>query len=58
MGSLSFPKGARIAVDANHLIYYVENIEPYASELQPLFESAVRGDVEISTSKLTRVNPG
>lgn len=53
MGLLSFPKGARIVVDACLLIYYVENIEPYASQLQPLFESAVQGDVEISTSELS-----
>lgn len=53
MGALILPQSGSVYVDANTVIYAVENIEPYASFLAPLWTAAKTGQVAIVTSELT-----
>lgn len=53
MGRLTFPPSSRIYIDTAPLIYTTERHEDYASILEPLWESAKLGEIEVVTSDLT-----
>ena len=53
MGTLTLPINGSVYVDANTVIYAVENIQPYATFLAPLWMAAKIGQVAIVTSELT-----
>lgn len=55
MGSLSIPSSGGVYLDANCIVYRVERIEPYQSFLQPLFDAARRGAIELVTSELSLI---
>ncbi len=52
MGSLALPNSGSVYLDANGFIYSVEKIEPYCSLLQPMWQAAQRGELEIVASEL------
>ncbi len=43
MGAIDIGRGQRVFLDSNALIYFVENVSPYADILAPVFEAALRG---------------
>jgi predicted nucleic acid-binding protein len=53
VGALSLPTSGDVYVDANAVIYAVEKIEPYCSLLEPLWQAAQAGHLQIVTSELT-----
>ena len=53
MGTLILPTSSPIYVDSNTVIYAVEQIEPYSSFLEPLWQVASTGQVSLVTSELT-----
>lgn len=53
MGALILPASGDVYVDANAVIYAVEKIEPYHSLLEPLWQAAQAGHLQIVTSELT-----
>lgn len=52
MGSLTIPDSGSVYLDANGFIYSVESIEPYAALLDPLWQAATGGKVQIASSEL------
>lgn len=61
MATLALPPAGRVYLDANPIIYAVEQIAPYAALLSPLWTAARNGQVSLVTSELswmeTRVKP-
>ena len=53
MGSLTLPARGPIYLDANGFIYSVERIEPYRTLLEPLWQQAKEGQLQIVSSELT-----
>jgi predicted nucleic acid-binding protein len=53
VGSLTLPAGGPVYADAQVFIYSVEKHPKYAPLLRPLWESVVRGSLEVVTSELT-----
>ncbi len=53
MGALILPPSGYIYVDANTVIYTVEQVEPFRSFLDPLWAAVLAGDISIVTSELT-----
>ncbi len=53
MGRLTFSPGSRVYVDTAPIIYTTERHPDYASTLQPLWEAAKLGQIEVVTSELT-----
>jgi predicted nucleic acid-binding protein len=46
-------KGKRVYFDANAIIYYLEQLEPFYEIVQPLFESIGMGEIQAYTSEFT-----
>ena len=55
MGEIKLPSGQKIMLDTAPLIYYIENIEPYASSLQSLFDAISTGRNMAVTSVVTLI---
>jgi predicted nucleic acid-binding protein len=53
VGALTLPPSGEVYVDANAVIYAVEKIEPYHALLEPLWQAAQAGQLQIVTSELT-----
>lgn len=53
MGTLEWQPGDRIYVDTNLFIYAVEQVMPFAPQVQPLLQAADQGVVKLVTSLLT-----
>lgn len=53
MGSLSLPASGSVYVDANIVIYAVERTAPYDSLLDPLWQAARAGHLQVVSSELT-----
>ena len=53
MGALILPPSGYVYVDANTVIYTVEQVEPFRSFLAPLWAAVLAGDISIVTSELT-----
>ena len=53
MGKMKIPKNSKIMLDTAPIIYYIENIEPYASLLQTLFNGITSEDNTAVTSVIT-----
>ena len=53
MGTLTLPPAGRVYLDANAFIYSVEKIEPYTSQLYPLWVAARAGQIQVLSSELT-----
>ena len=53
MGSLILPTSGSVYLDANGFIYSVERIEPYRTRLEPMWQAAQTGHIEIVSSELT-----
>lgn len=52
MGQLSLPASGSVYVDTNIVIYSVEKIDPYWTELQPLWQAAQREQFTVLSSEL------
>ena len=52
MGSLTLPTAGLVYLDTDAIIYSVEQIAPYWSLLQPLWEAAQRGSFLVISSEL------
>ena len=55
MGTLNLPAGQKIMLDTSPLIYYIENVEPYVSALQSLFDAIACGNNTAVTSVVTLI---
>ncbi len=53
MGALEWQSGDRIYLDTNLFIYAIEQVMPFAPQVQPLFQAADQGTVMLVTSLLT-----
>ena len=53
MGILSEIRGTRVYLDTSPFIFYVEGIDPYASELHPMFDAVDAGMLEGVTGEIT-----
>ena len=53
MGTLTWQPGDRLYVDTNLFIYAVEQVMPFAPQVQTLLHAADQGDVTLVTSLLT-----
>ncbi|MBI1827567.1 MAG: PIN domain-containing protein [Planctomycetes bacterium] len=53
MGPLKLPDSGTVYLDSCCVIYAVESVEPYNQALQPLWQTAASGRVELSCSALT-----
>lgn len=53
MGALTWQQGQRLYVDTNLFIYAVEEVMPFAPQVQSLFQAADEGSVTLVTSLLT-----
>ena len=52
MGSLSLPGSGQVYLDANCVIYSVEKIAPYDSLLEPAWQAAELGQIDLVSSEL------
>lgn len=52
MGRLNPPKMGTIYLDASPVIYTIEKVEPYASLMTPVWQSADRGNIQLFSSQL------
>lgn len=52
---MTLPSSGSVYFDTNVFIYCVERIEPFCSVLEPAWEAAARGDIEIVASELVLV---
>lgn len=52
MGALNLPPVGSVYLDANAFIYSVEKIEPYDSQLYPLWVAARAGQIQVQSSEL------
>lgn len=52
MGQLSLPASGSVYVDTNIVIYSVEKIDPYWTQLQPLWQAAQQGQFTVLSSEL------
>jgi predicted nucleic acid-binding protein len=55
MGKIKLPSGQKIMLDTAPFIYYIENVEPYASSLQSLFNAISTGHTMAVTSVVTLI---
>jgi predicted nucleic acid-binding protein len=55
MGKMKLLSGQKIMLDTAPLIYYIEDIEPYASSLQSLFDAISTGRNMAVTSVVTLI---
>jgi predicted nucleic acid-binding protein len=55
MGKMKIPKNSKVMLDTSPIIYYIEDIEPYASLLNSLFANITRGDNVAVTSVVTLI---
>lgn len=53
MGALSLPASGLVYLDANSIVYTVEQHPVYGPLLQPLWQAAVARTIEVVTSELT-----
>jgi predicted nucleic acid-binding protein len=53
MGILNEISGNRVYLDTSSFIFYVEGIDPYATELDPLFAAIDQGTIEAVTGEIT-----
>lgn len=53
MGTLTLPTSGSVYVDANALIYRVENVQPYLAAMQPLWNALDAGTQAVVTSELS-----
>jgi len=53
MGTLTLPGSDSVYVDANALIYRVENIQPYLAAMPPLWHALDAGTQTVVTSELS-----
>ena len=53
MGLLDFPENSMLYLDTAPIIYYVENVSPYADLLEPVFCRIKSGGVRACTATLT-----
>jgi predicted nucleic acid-binding protein len=53
MGSLTLPSQGSVYVDANCIIYSYERVEPYLTQLEPLWDAIDQHLLTIMTSELT-----
>ena len=53
MGHLDFPNNSTVYLDSAPIIYYVENVLPYAEMLEPVFQRIKSGELCAFTSTLT-----
>jgi len=52
VGAVAWQPGDRVYVDTNLFVYVVEQIKPFASQVQPLFLAADQGEIILITSLL------
>ena len=55
MGSLALPSAGLIYLDASSLIYSVERVEPYRTQLQPMWQEAQDGKLTIVSSPVLAI---
>ena len=55
MGSLTFPTGGSVYIDANAIIYSVERIEPYRELLAPDVARSQSGPVHTRQQRTRRI---
>ena len=55
MGPLALPSAGLIYLDASGLIYSVERVEPYRTQLQPMWQEAQDGNLTIVSSPVLAV---
>lgn len=53
MGRIVWQSGQRIYLDANLFIYAVEQVDPFAPQVEGLFRAADQGEIVLVTSLLT-----
>jgi predicted nucleic acid-binding protein len=53
VGGIAWQSGQRVYLDANLFIYAVEQISPFASHVETLFQAADQGQIVLVTSLLT-----
>lgn len=53
MGPLTFPKGTRIAIDAQIIIYSVERHVVYWPKLESMWDEAAAGNLKLISSELS-----
>lgn len=53
MGLTGADSAGPVGIDSAAVIYYVEEHPDYIARLDPIFESAARGEIELVTSSLT-----
>jgi len=55
MGKMKLPIGQKVLLDTSSVIYYIENIEPYATVLYHIHDSIARGDNTAVVSVITLI---
>ena len=55
MGSLALPSAGLIYPDASSLIYSVERVEPYRTQMQPMWQEAQDGKLTIVSSPVLAI---
>ena len=53
MEHLDFPENSLVYLDTAPIIYYVENVLPYADFLEPVFQRIKSGELRANTSAIT-----
>ena len=53
MGLLELLKGHMVYLDTAPIIYYIEDVSPYADLLEPVFQQIKSGSIQVCTSTLT-----
>ena len=53
MEQLDFPESSTVYFDTAPIIYYVENVLPYADFLEPIFQRIKSGELQACTSTIT-----
>ena len=53
MGPLNLPATGSVYLDANGFIYSVEYVEPYRALLEPMWQQARAGDLNVTSSEMT-----
>jgi predicted nucleic acid-binding protein len=53
LGTLTLPSSGPVYVDANAIIYRVEEVQPYRTVAAPLWDALDQGQIEVITSELS-----
>ena len=53
MGPLTLPPNGPVYLDANGFIYSVERVEPYRTSLEPMWQQARAGQLDVASSDIT-----